>query len=89
MSTDWKGVFPAVTTKFKEDFSLDYAGIQKGVRAQIDAGVHGIITTGSLGESSTLSFEEKQEVLRVAVEAAEGKVPVLMGVAFNSTAAAC
>ena len=89
MSTDWKGVFPAVTTKFKEDFSLDYAGIQKGVRAQIDAGVHGIITTGSLGESSTLSFEEKQEVLRVAVEAAEGKVPVLMGVAFNSTAEAC
>ncbi len=89
MSTDWKGVFPAVTTKFKDDFSLDYAGTQKGVNAQIDAGVHGIVTTGSLGESSTLSYEEKQEVLRIAVETADGRVPVLMGVAFNTTAEAC
>ena len=89
MSTDWKGVFPAVTTKFKEDFSLDYAGTQKGINAQIEAGVHGIITTGTLGEASTLSFEEKQEVLRIAVETAEGRVPVLMGVAQNTTAEAC
>ncbi len=89
MSTPWKGVFPAVTTKFKEDFSLDYAGTQNGINAQIEAGVHGIITTGSLGESSTLSYEEKQEVLRIAVETADGRVPVLMGVAQNTTAEAC
>lgn len=89
MSTPWKGVFPAVTTKFKEDFSLDYAGTQNGINAQIEAGVHGIITTGSLGESSTLSYEEKQEVLRLAVETADGRVPVLMGVASNTTAEAC
>ncbi len=89
MSTPWKGVFPAVTTKFKEDFSLDYAGTQNGINAQIEAGVHGIITTGSLGESSTLSYEEKQEILRIAVETADGRVPVLMGVAQNTTAEAC
>ncbi len=89
MSTPWKGVFPAVTTKFKEDFSLDYAGTQNGINAQIEAGVHGIITTGSLGESSTLSYEEKQEILRIAVETAGGRVPVLMGVAQNTTAEAC
>jgi 1-pyrroline-4-hydroxy-2-carboxylate deaminase len=89
MSIDWKGVFPAVTTKFKDDFSIDYAGTQKGVEAQIKAGCHGIITTGSLGESSTLSFGEKQEVLRLAVEVADGRVPVLMGAAFNTTMELC
>jgi len=89
MSTNWKGVFPAVTTKFKDDFSLDYAGTQKGIEAQLKAGVHGIITTGTLGEASTLTFQEKQEVLRIAVETAGGKVPVLMGVAQNTTLEAC
>ena len=89
MSIDWKGVFPAVTTKFKDDFSLDYAGTQKGIEAQIKAGCHGIITTGTLGEASALSFEEKQEVLRIAVETADGRVPVLMGAAFNTTMELC
>ena len=89
MSTDWKGVFPAVTTKFKDDFSLDYAGTQKGIEAQLKAGVHGIITTGTLGEASALSFQEKQEVLRIAVETVNGRVPVLMGVAQNTTLEAC
>ncbi|MBT3448237.1 MAG: dihydrodipicolinate synthase family protein [Bacteroidetes Order II. Incertae sedis bacterium] len=89
MSINWKGVFPAVTTKFKDDYSLDYAGTQKGVEAQIAAGCHGIITTGTLGEASTLSYEEKQEVLRIAVETANGRVPVLMGAAFNTTMELC
>lgn len=89
MSIDWRGVFPAVTTNFNENMSLDYGGFSKLVRAQIDAGVHGIVVTGSLGENSTLDYEEKQEVLRIAVEAAEGRVPVLMGVAENTTARAC
>lgn len=89
MSTDWRGVFPAVTTKFKDDLSLDYAGIQKGVEAQISAGVHGIVTSGTLGEASSLSFEEKLEVLRVAVETSGGRVPVIMSVAQNTTAEAC
>jgi len=89
MSVDWKGVFPAVTTKFKDDYSLDYAGTQKGIEAQLKAGVHGIITTGTLGEASTLTFQEKQEVLRIAVETVGGKVPVLMGVAQNTTLEAC
>ncbi|MDA1028094.1 MAG: dihydrodipicolinate synthase family protein [Bacteroidetes bacterium] len=89
MSEDWKGVFPAVTTKFKDDYSLDYAGTQKGIEAQLKAGVHGIITTGTLGEAGTLSFQEKQEVLRIAVETVNGRVPVLMGVAQNTTLEAC
>lgn len=89
MSTDWTGVFPAVTTNFNDNMSLDYGGFSKLVRAQIDAGVHGIVVTGSLGENSTLDYEEKQEVLRIAVEVAEGRVPVLMGVAENTTERAC
>jgi len=89
MSTPWKGVFPAITTSFKEDLSLDYSGIEKMVEAQIDGGVHGIVVTGTLGENSTLSYEEKQEVLRVAAETSAGRVPVLMGVAETTTKAAC
>lgn len=89
MSDNWKGVFPAITTAFKEDLSLDYNGIQCMVEAQIDGGVHGIVVTGTLGEASTLTFAEKQEVLRVAVETADGRVPVLMGVAENATMTAC
>ncbi len=89
MSAKWIGVFPAITTKFKADFSLDLIAIEKHCQAMLEAGVHGIIVTGSLGENGVLSFEEKQEVLKVAVAASKGKVPVLAGVAETTTATAC
>lgn len=89
MSANWTGVFPAITTKFKNDYSLDLVAIEKHCRAMLDAGVHGIIVTGSLGENGALSFDEKQEVLKVAVAVSKGKVPVLAGVAETTTATAC
>jgi len=89
MNTKWAGVFPAITTKFKADYSLDLVAIEKHCRAMLDAGVHGLIVTGSLGENGALSFEEKQEVLKVAVAVSKGKVPVLAGVAETTTAIAC
>lgn len=89
MSAKWTGVFPAITTKFKSDYTLDLVAIEKHCHAMLDAGVHGIIVTGSLGENGVLSFEEKQEVLKVAVAASKGKVPVLAGVAETTTATAC
>lgn len=88
MSTDWAGVFPAVTTKFRDDYTIDQAATAKHIVAMIDAGCHGIVVTGSLGEASALSFNEKQGILRLAVEAVAGTVPVLMGVAEGSTATA-
>lgn len=89
MDSKWIGVFPAVTTKFKEDGSLDSAAMQRHFAAQIDAGVHGLVVTGSLGENGSLSAEEKQEVLRIAVDVSGGRVPVLAGIAETTTARAC
>ncbi|MGH7494952.1 MAG: dihydrodipicolinate synthase family protein, partial [bacterium] len=63
MSNKWSGVFPAVTTKFKADFSLDFAAMEKHIETQIAAGVHGLIVLGSLGENGSLTASEKQEVL--------------------------
>lgn len=89
MAPVWKGVLPAVTTKFHEDFSIDRARTKKNIEAQIEAGVDGIIVCGSLGEASTLSLDEKLEVLDVAVVAAHGRVPVLLTIAENSTLDGC
>jgi 4-hydroxy-tetrahydrodipicolinate synthase len=89
MAYVWQGVFPAVTTKFHADGSLDAEWTAKNIEAQIAAGVDGIITCGSLGEASTLSLEEKREVLKIAVKTAAKRVPVLQTVAENSTRDAC
>ena len=89
MSTPWSGVFPAVTTKFNDDFSLDIPGMERHFAMQIEAGVHGIVVTGTLGENASLSTDEKQEVLKIAVSVSGGRVPVLAGVAENTTAQAC
>lgn len=88
MSHVWTGVFPAVTTKFKDDFSLDREEMIRSFQLQMDAGVDGFITTGSLGEASSLTIDEKVEVLKIAKEVAKGKVPVLGTVAEDSTAKA-
>ena len=85
----WQGVFPAVTTKFKKDFSIDYQSIEQHLIAQIEAGVNGIVVVGSLGENSTLSLNEKQEVLKKAVSVSNGQVPVLATLAEANTEDAC
>lgn len=87
--TKWTGVLPAVTTKFTADDTLDIAEMERCFKFQLDAGVHGLIVAGSLGEASTLEPEEKIEVLKTALRVAEGKVPVLLTVAQSSTRNAC
>jgi 4-hydroxy-tetrahydrodipicolinate synthase len=82
----WQGVYPALTTKFKPDYRLDPAAMEKHFAWQVECGVDGLIACGSLGENSVLSVEEKLEVLRIAVRVSGGKVPVLMTVAEGSTA---
>ncbi len=89
MDVQWKGVFPAVTTQFHADQSLDLTATAAHVNALIDAGVHGLIMLGTVGENTSLEPEEKRAVLRTAVEVSAGRVPVLPGVAECSTAAAC
>jgi len=81
----WKGVFPAVTTKFTPDDKLDLKTFEKNLNAQLAAGVHGIIIGGTLGESSVLSPSEKVELLHFTIEKVAGRVPVVLNIAEGAT----
>lgn len=85
MSINWKGVMPAVTTKFTNEDTLDLNMFEVNIKAQLDAQVHGIVLGGTLGEASTLSTEEKRELTKTTVDIVNGKVPVLMNVAEQTT----
>ena len=89
MKVTWSGVFPAATTQFRADQSLDLEATASHARMLMTAGVDGLVMLGTLGESTAMEPQEKREVLKATVEAAGGRVPVLAGVAEFSTAAAC
>lgn len=76
---------PALTTKFTDSDSIDAEAFRKNVRAQLDAGVSGLILGGSLGEASTLTAGEKSRLTGIALETAAGRVPVIMNIAEQST----
>ena len=84
-SIQWCGVILAVTTKFKVDDTLDMAIFEVNIKAQIEAGVSGIILGGTLGEASTLTDEEKKVLITKTVELVKGKVPVIINIAEQST----
>ena len=81
----WQGIFPAITTKFHPDESIDAEGTARHIDFQIRNGIHGLVTCGSLGEASTLTLEEKLRVAQIALEAANGRIPVLANVSETST----
>src|SRR5438552_1393504 len=89
MQVNWKGVYPAVTTQFRADQSLDLPGTARHLDALLNAGVNGIILLGTVGENCSLEYREKLDVLRAGVEHVARRVPVLAGVAECSTALAC
>src|SRR3954471_12496314 len=89
MTVTWRGVFPAATTEFRPDFSLDLPATAKHIDAMIRAGVHGMIVLGTVGENCSLDYREKLDVIRAAREVIAGRVPLLTGVAECTTAAAC
>jgi len=84
---DWQGVFPAITTQFHEDLTLDLDATSRHIEVLIDSGVTGLVVLGSLGENVALTMEEKREVVRAAISTCAGRIPVLSGVAELSTAA--
>lgn len=88
MNVSWSGVFPAVTTQFHEDLSLNLEATAAHLETLIQSGISGLVMLGSLGENVTLTTQEKQDVLKTAIEVSNGRVPVLSGVAELSTAAA-
>ena len=81
----WKGVYPAVLTPFKNDDSIDFPTFKINLEAQLDAGVDGIILSGSLGEASTLTDSEKKALLLFTKEQLAKRVPVVMNIAEQST----
>jgi 4-hydroxy-tetrahydrodipicolinate synthase len=81
----WKGVYPAVLTPFKNDDSIDFPTFKINLEAQLDAGVDGIILSGSLGEASTLTDSEKKALLLFTKEQLAKRVPVIMNIAEQST----
>lgn len=85
MSIQWKGVMPAVTTKFTNNDELDLKSFEVNINAQLDAGVHGIVLGGTLGEASTLSDEEKRTLTTTTVDIVKGKVPILINIAEQTT----
>jgi len=89
MSVGWRGVFPAATTQFREDQALDMPATMAHLHRMIEAGVHGLIMLGTVGENCSLEYAEKLDVLRAAVDHVDGRCPVLSGVAECTTALAC
>lgn len=85
MAIEWKGVMPAVTTKFTDTDELDIPAFKKNIKAQLDAGVHGIVLGGTLGEASTLEDHEKRTLTKETVAYVDGKVPVMINIAEQST----
>ncbi len=88
MTVNWRGVFPAACTQFHADQSLNIPGTLAHVEAMLNAGVHGMVMMGSVGENTTLEPSEKRELLKASVKAINGRVPVLTGVAEYTTAGA-
>jgi 1-pyrroline-4-hydroxy-2-carboxylate deaminase len=85
MKFEWNGVFPAVTTQFSNDDNLDLKMYAKNIKAQIDAGVNGIVIGGSLGEASTLEPEEKSVLVKETLKILNGRIPVIVNIAEQST----
>ena len=81
----WQGVYPALLTPFLADDTLDLAMFEKNLDAQLSAGVDGLIVGGSLGEASTLTLEEKRELVACARARSQGRVPVIMNIAEGTT----
>lgn len=85
MTIKWEGIMPAVTTKFDENDELDLITFEKNINAQLEAGVSGIILGGTLGEASTLTPKEKENLVKKTLEITNAKVPVIINIAEQST----
>jgi 4-hydroxy-tetrahydrodipicolinate synthase len=88
MLFEWEGVFPALTTPFTDKDEIDIKLFEKNLQLQIDAGVHGIIIGGSLGEASTLKNDEKETLVKLAVKKIGEKIPIILNIAESSTSEA-
>ena len=84
-TANWSGVFPAATTQFSEDLSVDLDATAAVVAGLVEDGVHGLIAMGTVGENNSLTAEEKRQVLARIVDTVDGRIPVLTGVSELTT----
>ena len=84
----WKGVYPAVTTKFMENGALDLPSFLKNIEFQLEAGIDGVVIGGSLGESSTITHEERLAMAHAVLENFGDHLDVVLNIAEGSTRAA-
>jgi len=84
-TANWGGVFPAATTQFAEDLSVDLDATAAVVAGLVEDGVHGLIAMGTVGENNSLTAEEKRQVLARIVDTVDGRIPVLTGVSELTT----
>lgn len=85
MQINWSGVFPALLTPFTNDDRLDLPLFEKNLQTQLQAGVHGVIIGGSLGEASTLTESEKEAMVRSALALCNASIPVVVNIAESVT----
>ena len=88
MAGSWRGVFPAITSQFHADLSQNIEGTLQHLEQLIEAGIHGVIMLGTVGENCSHEYSEKLELLKAAVKHVNGRIPVLSGVAEYTTALA-
>jgi 4-hydroxy-tetrahydrodipicolinate synthase len=84
----FEGIIPAVTTPFDPSGEIDFPGLERNLAALLEAGVQGIVATGTMGEAGSLSAAERRSVVQAAVRASEDRVPVIAGVSAGTPAAA-
>src|SRR6187200_181073 len=89
MNISWHGIYPASTTQFHADQSLDIPATIAHVEKMVAAGMHGMIMLGSVGENTTLEYGEKLDVLKATLQQVRGRIPVVTGVAETTTRLAC
>jgi dihydrodipicolinate synthase/N-acetylneuraminate lyase len=85
MNFNWQGVMPALTTQFDAQEQLNLEAFELNLVVQIEAGVHGIVLGGTLGEASTLTADEKVALLKKAQDVISGRIPVIINIAEQST----
>jgi len=89
MKVNWRGVYPAITTQFHDDQSLNIEGTARHLEIMIQAGIHGVVVLGSVGENTAQEYQEKLTVIREMLGVVRGRIPLLTGVAEYTTSLAC
>lgn len=85
MNVTWKGVYPAITTKFTDKDELDIPLFEKNLKFQLECGIDGLILGGTLGEATALTDDEKKTLLASSLATVGHQIPIIMNIAEQTT----